>query len=90
MASGGQDFLRLLANRAVPGARLLDRAGLVRDLLEEMEKRLAGLDELEQRITALERRVEQLSPAADRREARASARKPRRPTGGERTPSPSE
>jgi hypothetical protein len=61
MTERGQDWLRLLASRATPAGQLLDRVGLLGDLLDEVQKRLTGLDELERRINELERRVDELS-----------------------------
>jgi hypothetical protein len=76
----GEEALNKLSD--VPGgSRLLEMANQSRSRLDEMQKRLRGLDVLERRVDQLERRVDALTkkPAAARKPA---ARKPaaRKPT----------
>ena len=58
--SQAQDLFKLFASRAVPGAQLVDRVAVLGDLLEEVQKRMSGIDELEGRVAELERRVNEL------------------------------
>ena len=70
----GEEALHKLAD--VPGgSKLVEMANQSRARLDEIQKRLRGLDVLEQRVDALERRVDALAkkPAATRKPA---ARKP--------------
>ncbi len=66
-----QDFLGMLADRGedvvgklaeLPNAkRLLDAANSMKDRVDELQKRVRGIDALEQRVAALEKKVDQLS-----------------------------
>ena len=70
----GEEALQKLAD--VPGgSKLLDMANQSRSRLDEMQKRLRGLDVLERRVDELERRLDALTqkPAAAKKSA---ARKP--------------
>jgi chemotaxis response regulator CheB len=87
MERGGQDFLSKLADRgeeaisrladAPGGSRFADAAKAMRDRMDELQKRLRGLDALEKRVAELEKRVNDLQgkkpPAA---KAPAPAKKP--------------
>jgi hypothetical protein len=60
------------------GSKLMEMANDTRSRLDEMQKRLRGLDELEKRVGALEREVAKLSgkkPASTARKT-TTARKP--------------
>ena len=60
LADRGEEAIQRLSD--APGAdRVLGAAQALRDRLDEMQKRLRGLDELTRRVEALERRVDQLS-----------------------------
>jgi phage shock protein A len=76
------------------GSKLMEMANDTRSRLDEMQKRLRGLDELEKRVDALEREVAKLSgrkppsaaragsaskTAAPRKASSASASKPATP-----------
>jgi hypothetical protein len=92
MAGQPRDLLTMLADRGeeaiqkladTPGAdRLLGVAQSMRERLDEIQKRVRGIDALEGRIAELERRVDELSapsakkPAAKRR-PRSTAKKPK-------------
>ena len=59
----------------VPGAdRALGAINVLRERTDELQRRVRGLEALEQRITALERKVEKLSKASGT-SARPTARK---------------
>ena len=79
----GEEALNKLSD--VPGgSRLLEMANQSRSRLDEMQKRLRGLDVLERRVDQLERRVDALTkkPAAARKPAprtAATASKPKPP-----------
>jgi hypothetical protein len=68
----GEEALQRLGD--APGAdRALGALNALRDRLDELQKRVRGLEELEHRLTALERKVDRLakgetggSPAATR------------------------
>jgi hypothetical protein len=77
MTGRGQDWLKLLASRATPAGQLVDRVGLLGDLLDEIQKRLTGLDELERRVDELERRVDELSRPTRAARKGTAPRKPR-------------
>ena len=78
MADLGADALQRLGE--VPGgSKLLDMANETRSRLDEMQKKLRGLDELEKRVAKLERELAKQSttarkPAAARK--RTTAPKP--------------
>ena len=65
------DFLGMLADRGedvvgklaeLPSAqRLLEAANSMKDRVDELQKRVRGIDALEQRVAALEKKVDQLS-----------------------------
>src|ERR687888_1038215 len=86
-----KDLLTMLADRGeeaiqrhsdAPGAdRLLGAAQALRDRLDEMQKRIRGIDALEKRVAELEKRVEALSAPSSRRSTptrkRTTTSKPR-------------
>jgi hypothetical protein len=71
MAQGRQDLLSKLADRGedvvgklgdMPAAqRLLDAGVQLKDRVDELQKRVRGLDTLERRVAALEKKVDELS-----------------------------
>ena len=74
----GEEALHKLAE-APGGARLLEMANQSRARLDEMQKKLRGLDVLEERVDALEKRLDALTkkPAARKPAAKKpAARKP--------------
>ena len=74
----GEEALHKLAE-APGGARLLEMANQSRTRLDEMQKKLRGLDVLEERVDALEKRLDALTkkPAARKPAAKKpAARKP--------------
>jgi cell division septum initiation protein DivIVA len=80
MAQRRQDLLSKLADRGeevvgkladMPAAQRFVDAGMqLKDRVDELQKKVRGLDALEQRVAALEKKVDQLS-----RPARASAKR---------------
>ena len=83
LADRGEEAIQKLSD--TPGAdRLLGVAQSMRERLDEIQKRVRGIDALEARVAELERKVEKLSaPSAKRAPARKRApKKPanRRPT----------
>jgi hypothetical protein len=73
MADAPQKLIAKLADRGedaiskvgeVPGAtRVSNAVGAMRDRMDELQRRLRGLEDVERRLTALERRVEELAKA---------------------------
>ena len=67
LADAGEDAIARLAD--TPGAdRMLGAMTSMRDRMDEMQRRIRGIDELEQRVAELERRL-------DARQAKASTRR---------------
>jgi uncharacterized protein involved in exopolysaccharide biosynthesis len=65
LADRGEEAIQRLAD--APGAdRVLGAAQALRDRLDEMQKRLRGIDALERRVAELEKRVEALSKPSTR------------------------
>jgi len=102
MAGQPRDLLTMLADRGeeaiqklsdTPGAdRLLGVAQSMRERLDEIQKRVRGIDALEARVAELERKLEKLSApsAAKKAPGRKTAKKPaaKRPSSrtGPRSP----
>jgi hypothetical protein len=84
----GEEAIQRLSD--APGAdRLLGAAQALRDRMDEMQKRLRGIDAIEKRVAELEKRVDALSAPTTRSRSttrkRTTASKPRtrpRPSGG--------
>src|SRR5207302_2280827 len=58
-----------------PGAdRALGAVNAMRDRLDELQKRVRGLEELEKRLAALERKVDKLSKGATSASSRSSSK----------------
>src|SRR5436305_7530133 len=78
-------------NADMPGAaKLTDAVNTLRTRVDELQKRMRGLDELEERIAKLEHRVDELSaakPAPRRRTTRAASPKRAKPKEGKATSS---
>jgi hypothetical protein len=74
LADRGEVTLQRLAE--APGAqRLLEAVIVLRERLEDQQKRITGMEKLEKRIAALEKKVASLERPARRRTTRAPARK---------------
>jgi BMFP domain-containing protein YqiC len=88
----GQDLFSRLADRGedvigritdMPGAqRLLETANQLKERVDEMQKKMRGLDALEQRVAALERKVDQLSTAGTTRRSAPRKTRTTRPSTG--------
>ncbi len=78
VADLGEEALHKLAD--VPGgAKLVEMANQSRTRLDEMQKRLRGLDVLERRVDELEQRLAKLETASTTKKATAVAKKPAAP-----------
>ncbi|MFN2628878.1 MAG: hypothetical protein ABR569_09620 [Gaiellaceae bacterium] len=85
LADAGEAAIRQLSD--VPGAdRFLGAANAMRDRVDELQKRVRGLEGLEQRVAELERKVDGLSTASSSVPARSTTSGPRttetKSTGG--------
>jgi TolA-binding protein len=66
LADAGEEAISRLQD--APGAdRMLGVANSMRDRVDELQKKVRGIDALEKRIAELERRVDQLAKAKPRR-----------------------
>ncbi|HVM58016.1 MAG TPA: hypothetical protein VMT74_11155 [Gaiellaceae bacterium] len=64
-----------------PGAdRLLGALNVTRERLDELQRRLRGVDELEKRVAVLERKVDKLSKAGAATAPRRAAKTKTKPT----------
>jgi len=62
LADAGEEAIAKLTE--APGAdRMLGTVTSMRDRVDEIQRRLRGLDELERRVAELERRVDAVAPA---------------------------
>ena len=65
LADRGEEAIQRLSD--APGAdRLLNAAQALRDRMDEMQKRVRGIDALEKRVAELEKRVDALSAPSTR------------------------
>jgi uncharacterized protein involved in exopolysaccharide biosynthesis len=83
LADRGEEAIQRLAD--APGAdRLLNAAQALRDRVDEMQKRVRGIDALEKRVAELEKRVEALSAPSKSTTTRrrTTSSKPRKPASG--------
>src|ERR671933_559690 len=88
LADRGEEAIQRLSD--APGAdRLLGAAQALRDRMDEMQKRLRGIDALEKRVAELEKKVEALSapstpapPTSTRKRTTASKPRARKPASG--------
>jgi hypothetical protein len=81
LADRGEEAIQRLSD--APGAdRLLGAAQALRDRLDEMQKRVRGIDALEKRVTELEKRVDALSAPSTRKRTTTSKPRARKPASG--------
>jgi hypothetical protein len=79
LADRGEEAIQRLSD--APGAdRLLGAAQALRDRMDEMQKRVRGIDALERRVEELEKRVEALSAPSARSGSRKSTTTRKRTT----------
>jgi hypothetical protein len=72
LADAGEDAIHRLA-KAPGGDNVLKALNTTRDRLDELQKKVRGIDALEKRVAALEKRLDALTKKP---RAAASARKP--------------
>ena len=79
LADAGEDAIHRLSD--LPGgSRFVDAANTMRARVDELQKKVRGIDDLERRLAALEARVDALSKPDKPRAARpASSQKPPKP-----------
>jgi polyhydroxyalkanoate synthesis regulator phasin len=78
LADAGEDAINRLAE--MPGAnRIMDTLNTMRARTDELQKKVRGIDALEQRIETLEKQVAALSKAQKPRAARSTAAKKKTP-----------
>jgi ubiquinone biosynthesis protein UbiJ len=76
LADRGEEAIQRLAD--APGAdRVLGAAQALRDRLDEIQKRLRGIDALERRVEELEHRVEALSAPSTRSRSKSTTTRKR-------------
>jgi uncharacterized protein YoxC len=76
----GEDALSRVAGSQTT-ARLLDTVGGMRERLDDVQKKVRGLDELERRVAKLETRVDELSkPRRSAASTRSRTATPKRTT----------
>ena len=82
LADRGEEAIQRLSD--APGAdRLLGAAQALRDRMDEMQKRIRGIDALEKRVAELEKKVEALSaPSTPKKTTTASKPRTRKPASG--------
>ncbi len=83
LADAGEEAIQKLAD--MPGAqRAVDAAGGLRDRLDELQKRVRGIEELERRVAKLEtgaRRAQARRAGKPKPKPKTAPRKPARPLG---------
>lgn len=84
LADAGEEALSKLSESA-RAERLAGAFGGVRERLDELQKKVLGLDALEQRVADLERRVEASEHSRRRTPARGTAAKKPRATSARKT-----
>ena len=81
LADRGEEAIQRLSD--APGAdRLLGAAQALRDRMDEMQKRLRGIDALEKRVAELEKKVEALSAPSTPKRTTSSRPRRGRPASG--------
>jgi len=82
LADRGEEAIQRLSD--APGAdRLLGAAQALRDRMDEMQKRIRGIEALEKRVAELEKKVEALSaPSTTRKRTTSSKPRARKPASG--------
>jgi hypothetical protein len=80
LADAGEDAIQRLA-KAPGGENVLKAMNATRERIDEMQKKVRGIDDLERRVVALEKKVDALSKGGPRRTAtrRTATRKPKPP-----------
>ena len=74
LADAGEDAISRLGD--APGMdRMVGFANSTRDRLDELTKRVRGIDALEQRVTRMEKRLDEMSGTKSSTRARSTAKK---------------
>jgi TolA-binding protein len=84
LADAGEEAIQKLGE-APGGERLVGAVNAMRDRVDEMQKKLRGLDEIDKRLRAIERRLDKLegkAPAGTRKRATSSTREPKSSSSG--------
>jgi hypothetical protein len=86
MARSDRDFFLKFLDRAVPGSgRLLDSVDSLGDRIDDLQKKLEGVDEVvDERVAKLERRIDKLTPTQSK--GRPSEQPPPAPEPEQRGP----
>jgi outer membrane murein-binding lipoprotein Lpp len=72
LADAGEEAINRLSD--LPGgSRFVDATNAMRARMDELQKKVRGIDELERRVAALEKKVDQLAKPAKPRAARSPA-----------------
>src|SRR5256886_14798984 len=88
LADRGEEAIQRLSD--APGAdRLLGAAQALRDRMDEMQKRLRGIDAIEKRVAELEKRVDALSAPNTSSRSRSGTTRKRTASSKPRTRKPS-
>jgi len=78
LAEAGEDAIQRLSD--MPGAnRFLDSANAMRARVDELQKKVRGIDDLEKRVVKLEKQVATLSKSSKPRASKPRAAKPKPP-----------
>jgi uncharacterized protein YoxC len=79
LGDAGEEALSRVAGSQTT-ARVVDTLGGMRERLDDMQKKVRGLDALEQRVTKLEQRVDELSKPKRATATRSRSTTAKRPT----------
>jgi uncharacterized protein YoxC len=85
LSDAGEEALSRVAGSQAT-SRVLESVGGMRERLDDVQRKLRGLDALEKRVARLEKRVEELSKAKPATTPRARASTTKRTTTSRSTP----
>ncbi len=78
LADAGEEAIQRLA-KAPGGENVVKVLNVSRDRIDELQKKVRGIDELEKRVAALEKKVGSLGKPARPAAKRPAAAKPKKP-----------
>jgi polyhydroxyalkanoate synthesis regulator phasin len=78
LADAGEEAMQRLA-KAPGGENVVKALNTSRERIDELQKKVRGLDELEKRVAALEKRIDSLGKPAKRAARKPAAAKPKQP-----------
>lgn len=84
----GEEALSRVAGSSAT-ARVVETVGGMRERLDEMQRKVRGIDELEQRVAKLEKRVDELAKPKRTTASRSRASAPKRTTTRKKPPATS-